>query len=76
MKDYTYCPEPEPEFTPVKAHYDGGPALTTGELRAALHCIALARAEVAQYSVRNQRAQTIDGWLDGAVAVLTRREIA
>lgn len=70
MRDYTYHPDPdpsmapEPEFTTVKPE---------GSAIAVLHCLAMARDAIARSPLKSEWTRDAFGWLDGAVAILTRR---
>jgi len=68
MLEYEYIPEPrqapDPDFTAVKPKESAV---------AALHCIAMARDAIARSPLKTEWTRDAFGWLDGAVAILTKR---
>ena len=70
MLEYEYIPDPdprdapEPEFTTVKPE---------GSTIAVLHCLAMARDAIARSPLKSEWTRDAFGWLDGAVAILTKR---
>ena len=66
MREYEYRPEPQPEFTRVNAGDENQ--------RALLHCIAMVRDAIARSPLKAEWTRDANGWLDGAVSILMRRD--
>jgi hypothetical protein len=83
MLEYEYIPDPaadvpDPEFTTVKKSVERGFAAAggvkpEGSTIAVLHCLAMARDAIARSPLKTEWTRDAFGWLDGAVAILTKR---